>query len=433
MNPDKKKFLNLLKKTDRPFISDILEKIWDLPIYEYADSLWQNTTNTPSMEKELKDAFEKEFLRVGLKMDEVKLFSDRLEKIRVIQTSTHLTASEGPTFLALHYLSLLKMPSQYTYFVGAYSGVPFSNSAWSGCLNYSNRFELEDIISKNYKGFSDLKKSECDRSRDSKERRVSLIPGNMSKQLVFQSKIPEKLVSQIEYLADPIRKLTPFAVKGNNFSTWATQFCSNQLRHIMKGKSILYFDINEVVRNYLIKVLKKKDHPLHDIFFNSKTRKEILRIFTPGIPFFSIGNFYKNKYRQEPVFIKNGGLWSRNYQLELSSEKIIRELEKGILCPGLFLVFTSLCFLNGMVCFGSFNQVQYLSDFKSKWLKIDLLEKELVYSINVNSFTSGLCIDDSDNTISPLDIILGFNWDFNSNIKMGDFIKPLFPRIGIKI
>ena len=103
MNPDKKKFLNLLKKTDRPFISDILEKIWDLPIYEYADSLWKNTTTIPSMEKELKDAFEKEFIRVGLKMDEVKLFSDRLEKIRVIQTSTHLTASEGPTFLALHY------------------------------------------------------------------------------------------------------------------------------------------------------------------------------------------------------------------------------------------------------------------------------------------------------------------------------------------
>ena len=168
-------------------------------------------------------------------------------------------------------------------------------------------------------------------------------------------------------------------------------------------------------------------------FFNSKTRKEILRIFTPEIPFFSIGNFYKNKYRQEPVFIKNGGLWSRNYQLELSSEKIIRELEKGILCPGLFLVFTSLCFLNGMVCFGSFNQVEYLSDFKSKWLKIDLLEKELVYSINISSFTSGLCLDDSYNTISPLDLILGFNWDFNSNIKMGDFIKPLFPRIGIKI
>ena len=86
-----------------------------------------------------------------------------------------------------------------------------------------------------------------------------------------------------------------------------------------------------------------------------------------------------------------------------------------------------------MVCFGSFNQVEYLSDFKSKWLKIDLLEKELVYSINISSFTSGLCLDDSYKTISPLDLILGFNWDFNSNIKMGDFIKPLFPRIGIKI
>ena len=429
MDPDKIIFFNLLKKTERPFISAILEKIWDLPIYEYADSLWQNTKNPPAMEKELKHAFEKEFLRIGLKNDEVKLFSNKIEKIRILQTSTHLTASEGPTFLALHYLSLLKMPSEYTYFVGAYSGVPFSNSAWSGCLNYSNRFELEDIISKMYKGFSELKKSEYDRSRDSKERRVSLIPSNMSNQLVFQSKIPEKLVTKIDYLADPIRKLMPFAVKGKNFSTWATKFCSNQLRYIIKDKSILYFDINEVVRNYLIKVLKNKDHPLYAIFFHSKTRKEILRIFTSDIPFFSIVNFHNNKYRQEPVFIKNGVLTSRSYQIKLSSEKIILELQKGILCPGLFLVFTSLCFLNGMVCFGSFNQVEYLSDFKSKWQKIDLLEKELVNSVNASSFTSGLCIDDSFNKIFPLDLILGLNWKFNDNIKMGDFIKPLFPRI----
>jgi hypothetical protein len=302
------------------------------------------------------------------------------------------------------------MPSEYTYFVGAYSGVPFSNSAWSGCLNYSNRFELDDIISKEYKGFAEIKKSEFDRSRDSKERRISLIPGIMRNQLVFQSKIPEKLVNQTKYLADPIRKLIPFAVEGNYFSTWATQFCANQLRYIIKEKSILYFDINEVVRNYLISVLPNKEHLLHAIFFNSKTRKEVFKIFTPDLPFFSIGSFYKNKYRQEPVFIKNGLLWSRNYKLELSSEKIIRELEKGTLCPGLFLVFTSLCFLNGMVCFGSFKQVEYLSEFKRKWLKIDLIEKELVYSVNVSAFTSGLGMDGSYNTIFPLDLILGLDW-----------------------
>ena len=46
MDPDKKFFFKLLKKTERPFISAILENIWDLPIYEYANSLWQNTKNS---------------------------------------------------------------------------------------------------------------------------------------------------------------------------------------------------------------------------------------------------------------------------------------------------------------------------------------------------------------------------------------------------
>jgi len=424
---------DLLNKAKRPILSRILEEVWDIPVSEYACSLWHKTTNSPPMENALREAFEKEFLRIGIGLDEVKVFLNRLEKTRVIQTATHLTASEGPTFLALHHLSLLGMPQQETYFVGAYSGVPFANSAWSGCLNYSNRFELEDVISRQYKGFSDLKRSDFDRLRDSSERRISLISGDMRDMLVFQSKINEKLVSQIPYFADPIRVLTPDAKIGEDFSIWATQFCTNQLRHIIKDKSIIYFDINEVVRSYLIKVLKKSDHPLHAIFFNSKIREKVLGFFPTEMPIFFIDAFYKNKIRQQSVCLKNGVLFCQNYQLELTLENILRELEKGKLCPSLFLVFTTLSFLNGLICFGSFEQVEYLADFRNRWLKNDFLDKEFVYSANVSAFTSGLCIDDAARKISPLDLILGLDWDFNENIKVGELIKPLLPRMGVVI
>ncbi len=430
---DKNNIKDLLYKAKRPILASILEKAWDLPVSEYSNILWQKTSNKPPMENALREAFEKEFLRVGIGLYEAKIFLNRLEETRVIQTATHLTVSEGPTFLALHHLSLLGMPPKETYFVGTYSGVSFTNSAWSGCLNYSNRFELADVISREYKGFSDLKRSDFDRLRDSSERRISLIPGNMKNNLVFQSKIPDRLVDQIPYFADPIRELTPQAKKGDDFSIWATRFCENQLRYIIKDKSIFYFDINEVVRNYLIKVLKKSDHPLHTIFFNSKIREKILGFFPAELPFFSIEGIYKKKVRQQSVILKNGLLISQNYKLELSLEEIIRELEKGRLCPSLFLVFTTLSFLNGMICFGSFEQVEYLSDFKRRWLKSDLLDKEVVHSVNVSAFTSGLCQDESAQTIFPLDLILGLNWDFNNNITIGDLVKPLLPRMGVEI
>tara|TARA_Y100001970_G_scaffold286511_1_gene408860 strand:+ start:504 stop:1805 length:1302 start_codon:yes stop_codon:yes gene_type:complete len=430
---ERKSIINLLKKAKRPVIAEILEKIWDLSLSEYANSLWQNKINSSTIENELKEAFEKEFIRIGFGLHEAKFFSARLEKTKVIQTSTHLTASEGPTFLAIHHLALAGMPPEDTYFVGAYSGVPFSNSAWSGCLNYSNHFKLEEVIAMEYKEFSDLKRAEIDRSKDSPERRISLIPGNMRNRLVFQSKIPGKLVKQVPYFADPIKRLTPFAEKGNDFSVWATQFCTNQLRYLIRDKSIIYFDINEVIRSYLINVLKITDHPLHTMLFDSKIREKILRIFSPELPFFSIEIFCNNKFRHQSVTIKDGVLWSQNYRLDISVENIIQELEKGVLCPSLFIVFTTLCFLNGLICFGSFKQVEYLTDFKKKWLKNNLLEKEFVDSVNVSALTSGLCLDHSGRKIFPLDLILGLDWNLDKNITIADFIKPLLPRMGVFI
>ena len=62
MNPEIETISNLLKKAKRPVISELLEKIWDLPLSEYSNSLWQKKVNYQNMEKEMIDAFEKEFL-----------------------------------------------------------------------------------------------------------------------------------------------------------------------------------------------------------------------------------------------------------------------------------------------------------------------------------------------------------------------------------
>ncbi|MCH2265176.1 MAG: hypothetical protein MK515_01745 [SAR324 cluster bacterium] len=433
MIPDTKQIQTLLQNAKRPVLAEILGKFWEMPLVEYANHLWENPVSAPTMEKALRDAFETEFCRTGLSKEQAQVFCERLEKTRVIQTATHLTASEGPTFLALHHLALLGMPPQETYFVGAYSGVPFANSAWSGCLNFSNRFELEDVIASQAPGFSALKRSDSDRSRDSAERRISLIPGNMRDASVFQSKVSEKLANLRPYFAEPIRNVSPFVSSGEDFTVWASQFCANQLRKIIPDKSLQFFDLNEVIRNYLKTVLHDSAHPLHRLLFNRKIRETVFEEFPSQTPIFTVEVLHKNKIRQESVVIQGEMLNIQNFQLELTQENIVRELETGRLCPGLFLVFTTLSFINGMICFGSFEQVEYLAEFRRRWLKLDFLEQEVVRTVNICALTSGRCVDETEVAVHPLDLLLGFEWSFAENKTVGELMKPLLPRLGVVV
>ena len=430
---DRKSIRTLLQNAKRPVLADILEKLWELPLLEYSASLWEKPASTPPMEKALQEAFESEFCRIGLSYEQAREFCDSLEKTRILQTATHLTATEGPTFLALHQLALLGLPPQETYFVGSFSGVPFTNSAWSGCLNYSKRFDLEALISPQAAEFAELKRSDEDRSRDSAERRISLIPGKMRDARVFQSRIPQKLLNLQPHFAEAIRKISPATVCGDDFTVWASQFCTNQLRQIIPQKSLLYFDLNEVIRNYLLKVLQNSTHPLHRLLFERKIRESVFAEFPAETPLFTVEVLHKNKIRQEALIIQDEMLKSQNYQLELSQQKIIQELETGRLCPGLFLVFTSLSFINGLTCFGSFEQVEYLAEFKRRWLKLDLLEQEVVRTVNISALTSGRCVDEAQAVVHPLDLLLGLEWSFPENITVGELMKPLLGRLGAEV
>ena len=84
------------------------------------------------------------------------------------------------------------IPAGESYLVAAYSGVPYANAAWSGCLNFSAELELEEILSAKAPGFSVLLKSDRDRRRDTSERRISLIPGTFRDAQVFGSEVSEK-------------------------------------------------------------------------------------------------------------------------------------------------------------------------------------------------------------------------------------------------
>jgi len=429
MSFDAKSIQSALQKAKRPELARILSGAWNISLSEYSTSLWERTSEPPSLEVELRQAFETEFCRIGLSEEQVQNYCAELERTRVLQTATHLTASEGPTFLALHNLALLGMPKGKTYFVGSYSGVPFANAAWSGCLNFSNRIDLESVISMHASGFAELKRADNDRVRDSSDRRISLIPGKMRDVRVFHSRIPEKMADLMVHFSEPILEISPKAKTGDDFTKWASQFCSNQLGEIFPSKSIIYFDLNEVISNYLALVFANSNHPIYRLFLENTVRNSVFAVFPPDTTLFTVDVNYKNKMRQESVVLNGDELLSQNYRLKLTQENLINEIKSGALCPGLFLGFTVLSFINRFICFGSFEQVEYLAGFKQKWLKLDILDNEIVHKSNTSAFTSGRCVDESGEGIHPLDLLLGMEMKFNGNQTVGELIEPLLNRL----
>ena len=426
---NRKSIQDALQKAKRPELARILSGAWDLPLAEYSKSLWQTLSETPSMEIELRQAFEAEFCRIGFNEKQAKRYSTELERTRVLQTATHLTASEGPTFLALHYLALLGMPQGNTYFVGSYSGVPFANAAWSGCLNFSNRIDLDSVISVDAPGFAELKRADKDRVRDSSDRRISLIPGKMRDTRVFKSSIPEKMADLMTYFSKPILEISPKAKKGDDFTKWASNFCTKQLGNIFPSKSVIYFDLNEVISKYLELVISNSNHPIYKLFFDNAVRNSVFAVFPSDTPLFTVNVNNKNKMRQESVVLNGDELYSQNYRMKLTPENLINEIKSGALCPGLFIGFTAFSFVNGFVCFGSFEQVEYLADFKKKWMALDLLDNEIVHNSNTSAFTSGRCVDDSGEGIFPLDMLFGLEIKFNENQTVQELLEPLLSRL----
>lgn len=204
-----------------------------------------------------------------------------------------------------------------------------------------------------------------------KEDSINLFPASMQDALVYRSAIPEKLVENVETLPPPLKKLLPEAKIGDSYTHWALQVCTNVERKILGKENLVYLDINEVVANYIEKVKNKPGHPINKILQNEV----------------SLG---------EPLFHQDNGS-----------------------CPGLFLTFLALSFLNHFRCFGSFRQVEYLPEYQKKlarleFMKIFEVEKVPTASLTTGEFASGPY---------PADIIIeGGEFSPDPNMLFGELI-----------
>ncbi len=435
--PAKKKRLtqvsHALLQQNRPRLAQWVKEHAEESLHSYAASLWNPPPGSPPLTEGLQRALRKELERLGLEAAEADRHLASLERTRLLQTATHLTVSEGPSFLAMHRLALAGRPEGETYWVGAWSGVPFANGAWSGCMNWSDRFLLEEVITSKAPAFRDLKQAERDRARDSEEKRFALIPGGWRDARVFGSSIPDRMVYLLPHLTQPLQPLLPPAPSGRSLTTWMSQFARAQLESALGVSDVVFFDLNRVLLDvFREQVLLNEAHPLHQLLLHPAFQEEAFRVFDPDQSLFFGEILKKNKRRLDPLSFQGGYLNGRGTSIHLLPHLLAEAVERDELCPGLLICFSLLAFENGLTCLGSFEQLEYLHQFQQSWQALGVTSFPGLETARLQGFNWGRTRDAQGKDIYPLDVLLGVELEPLAEQSLADWLEPLWSRLQLE-
>jgi len=412
-----------------PILRTVFEKYWTTPLQEFASHLYQK--KPVSIETELLDSIAEELSSMGIKKELIEPVIHQLTQTPVLQTAHHITPTNGPTFLTINIISLAGLKIDQPYLVAANSGVAFSNSAWTGALSY-NDLNIEQFFPVTSKAYRNAIKSSEERAQHGKtEKRISLIPSKQRDQLVFNTALTEYQQNRYQQFTPDVKtRVSPLDLN-QPFSHWAMQSC-RKIEEKILGRNIMIFDINRVICRYLVKVLSKgKEHPVHQLFFHPERSNGILDTFQHPSLFLTS---YKGKksYKVEPLYWKSAGIeGEKTGHKKINPQDLIESLSKFEFCPGLFLTFFALRFLNGIRCLGSFNQIEYLEDYREKWSALNLDWPLDLKSDPMNSLTTGRLMIDGK-FLWPLDLAMkGQTLDLQmfANLPMHSFWEPIARKL----
>lgn len=378
----------MLNNDGKTTLAHAIQRSADMTVAEYSASLWEYRPQR-NMEPALKEALVEEWEAQGLNKKTIESLLKQIEENRTIQTVAHTEITPPPRRFCMDWISTRALPKSQHYIIGAFSGVPFSNKSKPGRITFNKNG-------------------------------VNFIPKTLQNALAYETTIPEKTTTQWENLPEKLKEVFPQPHINQRFSHWAAQCAASSMTTILQHETA-YFDINAVVQRYLLKVLPDTTHPMHHILLNPDWMKKILETFGENMHFFYTP-YETGKYtKQENLYYLDGyGFKGDHQEFPHELDALMRGLEEKKLCPGTFLVFTALSFLNEFQCFGSFVQVEYLTNFKNMWNELGLLPHDISH-VRTDSLTTGMF--PADPQYQALDYILN-----NKKIpgEPGDLLKDYY-------
>lgn len=422
MEDNLSEFLQKLNNDGKEVLANTIVNFGHLSINKYSEKLWAYNSSIP-FEPALKEAFRKEFDRVGIEKSEQEKIIVSLEKYRTVQTAPHTGFHNSARLLTSHAIALASIPEDAYYICATFSGIPYGNDSYPGAFTFTKKYDFRDVLD-NDELIKEAEKKQSDRERDLGDdgyNRLSLYPARDRDMLVYKSTINEVYKKYFPAFKSPIKDIL---ISDESMTKDMLYTDKRILSHIFSDKKIICVDKNEIVSNYLQIVLRDKEHFMYKIFFDKDVHEKIIQIFSTDEHFFYHSRENGTSERGEHAYIENLVLKSKSLNEEITPDILIEKLENGKLCPGIFIGFTIFAFLNGFQCFGSFKQVGYLTRYKNIWMENNLLPFD-IKNVVTDGLTTGGIPDEKFRKLTPIDILLGSEWKIDNEEKFGEYLLAI--------
>lgn len=320
-------------------------------LQEYSSWLWNAPQPNP-VDADFATLLSQHLQTLGQPTATIQQILKQLSLCPSLQTTHHVTPTNGPTFATADLVALCGKPEDYIYLVGACTGIAFSNAAWSGALSYFNT-PLHKLVKKSSKTWHKALRAEQERASKN-EQRLSLIAAKNRDALVFKAPQDYLLMEVWQDLDPQVQQLlgTP---EHQFYSEWALQSCQNIQKQLLGSQQIVYFDLSMVVSDYIQQKLGTTTEL--DWLIAPKPRAEVEKMF---------GNqnlFLTTKLGKKSAKVKRLDC----QQVPTNLDWIQQSLATGQFCPSIFLIFFVLLCMLGFHCWGSFYQMEYLHFYAQGW------------------------------------------------------------------
>jgi len=419
-----KKARQMLEAAHTSEFAKILLRNFDIPVQEYMSNLLGYAPLNP-LENEFKVSFECELGRIGIPDNDKKEIIDFLEKNRTLQTIGHTTLSNGPGFLGANWLASLGSASGDFCIAATWSGLPFNNECRPDSLNFGGTLEIDDFIISAYPNMKLLKRAERQRKKFSSDRRIPIVPENMRRSIVYSSPISDFTNIFIKHFSSKISKYVSDNHARDDFTAFALTFSSSIESEIL-DRRMVYVDICSIVSKYLYLVFENEDHPITQFCFRESHLEALTSSEAGKMPLFSGTDERSSAFTQ--FYYRDFSITNGTQRIQWDLATIRSRLKDQKLCPGLFLTYLVVCFINGFQCLGGYNQVEYLKSFKVFISTIELFSQYSPDRAPTSSLTVGRILDEHGVGVYPLDIVFGKKVIFEPQVSFGEFSTPTVIR-----
>lgn len=369
----------------RPDLAEHFRQWWETPAAEYSAQLWAKPPAAP-IEPALQAALRAESVRVCGDT----AAAEALIRSRIAATAQHITPTNGPGFLSIDQIAAAGKPAEVPLIVLAWSGVPLSNSAWSGSICFSG--DVDRVLQPGSQTARRMRRAQQDRQRDSDttEIRLSLFPSKLRDALLYRIPIPERLSVVLGDLTPDARMLFADVDESEDYPTWALRSCARIQRQVL-GVAVVYLDLNRIIADYLHRIAAEDAHPLIDFLQDAD---------------------------RHAAFSQQSWAYRRRSSGKVAAmgPEAVSALLAGEVCPGLVPSFLALRCLNGIRCLGSFNQWRYVRDLVEAWE---------AWADPQPSLVTGRSLGEQH----PLDLALAGTVVSLQGVVMKQLWAPLVPRL----